>query len=43
MVTSEEVLLLALIALGLLDLAAIVIGLIADRHITRATRHRKEG
>ncbi|MFJ2701850.1 hypothetical protein ACIO3R_01460 [Streptomyces sp. NPDC087428] len=41
--TSEDVLLLALIALGVLDLAAIVIGWIADRHITRTARHRKEG
>ncbi|MFJ3085026.1 hypothetical protein [Streptomyces sp. NPDC086838] len=41
--TSEGRLLLALIALGLLDLAAIVLGWIADRHITRTARHRKEG
>ncbi|MGW1182996.1 hypothetical protein ACWD7Y_05150 [Streptomyces drozdowiczii] len=41
--TTEDVLLLALIALGLLDLAAVVIGWIADRHITRTARHRKEG
>lgn len=40
---SEETLLLALIALGLLDLPAIVIGWLADRDITRTARHRKEG
>ncbi|WP_276613940.1 hypothetical protein [Streptomyces sp. A0642] len=40
---TEEWLLLTLIALGLLDLAAIVLGWIADRHITRTAHHRKEG
>jgi Flp pilus assembly pilin Flp len=39
---TEDALLLALIALGLVDLAAIVLGWIADRHITRTARHRKE-
>lgn len=41
--TSEERLLLALLALGFLALAAIVIGWLVDRHITRTTHHRKEG
>ncbi|MFJ6438502.1 hypothetical protein [Streptomyces sp. NPDC091416] len=41
--TSEEALLLAVLALGLLDVAAIVIGWLADRHITRTAHHRKEG
>lgn len=40
---TEEALLLALLALGLLDVAAIVIGWLADRHITRTAHHRKEG
>ncbi|MGQ4486857.1 hypothetical protein ACN6LM_003872 [Streptomyces sp. SAS_281] len=41
--TTEDALLLTLIALGLMDLAVIVIGWIADRHITRTAHHRKEG
>lgn len=41
--TSEDWLLLAVLALGLLDLAAIVIGWLADRHITHTTHHRKDG
>ncbi|MFD7429018.1 hypothetical protein ACFV6Z_18525 [Streptomyces sp. NPDC059818] len=41
--TSEEALLLTLIALGLLNLAAIVTGWLADRHTTRTSRHLKEG
>ncbi|MEU9199446.1 hypothetical protein [Streptomyces sp. NPDC048332] len=40
---TDEALLLAVLALGLLDLAAIVIGWLADRHITRTAHHRKEG
>ncbi|MEU9198985.1 hypothetical protein [Streptomyces sp. NPDC048332] len=40
---TEEALLLALLALGLFDVAAIVIGWLADRHITRTAHHRKEG
>ncbi|MFD7860944.1 hypothetical protein ACWCXC_17205 [Streptomyces sp. NPDC001515] len=40
---TEEQLLLALLALGALNLFAVVVGWIADRHITRTARHRKEG
>ncbi|MGW1127491.1 hypothetical protein [Streptomyces sp. NPDC002526] len=39
---TEERLLLVLILLGLLDLAVIVIGWLADRHITRTAHDRKE-
>jgi hypothetical protein len=42
-VTSEDCLLLVLLALGLLNLAAIIIGWAADRHITRTAHHRKDG
>lgn len=40
--SPEPWLLLAVIALGLLDLAALFTGWLADRHITHTTRHRKE-
>lgn len=39
---SEADLLLALIGLALITLAAIVIGWLADRHLTRTTRPRKD-
>lgn len=39
--TAEGWLLLALIALGLLDLAAIAVGWHADRRITHHTRSRE--
>lgn len=38
MTAAEPWLLLALIALGLVDLAAIVTGWLADRHLTNTTR-----
>lgn len=43
MVTSESWLLVALLALGFMDVAAIVIGWLADHHITRTAHHRKDG
>lgn len=39
---AEEWLLLAVLAFGLLDLAAIVTGWLADRHLTHTARHSKE-
>lgn len=42
MTAAEPWLLLALITLGLIDLAAIITGWLADRHITHTVRHRKE-
>ncbi|MFS0695859.1 hypothetical protein [Streptomyces nitrosporeus] len=36
--TADAWLLLALVALGLLDLAVIAVGWIADRHLTTTTR-----
>ncbi|MET7648338.1 hypothetical protein ABZS83_32900 [Streptomyces sp. NPDC005426] len=41
--TSEAWLLLACVVLGLVDLAAIVIGWLADRHLAHTAHHRKEG
>lgn len=40
--TGEQLLLLAVIVLGLADGIWIVIGWLADRHITHIARHRKE-
>ncbi|MFJ3282484.1 hypothetical protein [Streptomyces halstedii] len=40
--TCEAWVLLALIALGLLDLAAIAVGWVADHHLTTARHRRKD-
>lgn len=41
--STEEALLLAVLALGLVDLAVIVTGWVADRHLTHTTHHKESG
>lgn len=40
--TCEAWVLRALIALALLDLAVLVVGWLADRHLTHTARHRRK-
>ncbi|MFE2021339.1 hypothetical protein ACFW9O_25155 [Streptomyces sp. NPDC059499] len=40
--TAEARLLLAVLALGLINLAWIAVGWLVDRHVHHAARHRKE-